>query len=132
MNISDPIADLLTRVRNAHMAGKETVDIPHSKMKAEICRILKKEGFVSDYTTEGQDGKRQLRVYLKYGVEAEPGIQGLKRVSKPGLRRYVRSTEIPRVLGGLGIAVISTSRGLLTDREARKAKVGGELLCNVW
>ena len=132
MSFSDPIADMLTRVRNAYMASLDTVDIPQSKMKAEIARILKREGYIRDYTTEAEDGKRVLRVYLKYSMDQEPVIRGIKRISKPSLRRYVDTTTIPRVLGGLGVAILSTSSGLLTDREARKRHVGGEVLCYVW
>ncbi|MBU0678064.1 MAG: 30S ribosomal protein S8 [Verrucomicrobia bacterium] len=132
MSMSDPIADMLTRIRNAGMAGQEVVEMPHSQLKSEIGRILKKEGYVLDYTTEGHEGKKVLRVFMKYGVDREPAIQGLSRVSKPGLRRYVSSDSIPRVLGGMGVAVLSTSSGIMTDREARKAGVGGEVLCHVW
>ena len=132
MSVSDPIADMLTRIRNANSAGQETVQMPHSNLKSEIARILKKEGYILDYTTEGHGGKRTLRLYLKYTPEQHPVIQGIKRISKPGLRRYVSATAIPRVLGGMGMAVISTSRGLLTDFEARKRSVGGEILCYVW
>jgi len=132
MSFSDPIADMLTRVRNAYMASLNTVDIPQSKMKAEIARILKREGYIRDYTTEADEGKRVLRVYLKYSVDHEPVIRGIKRISKPSLRRYVGAGTIPRVLGGLGVAILSTSSGLLTDREARKRHVGGEVLCYVW
>jgi len=132
MSLSDPIADLLTRVRNAHSAGHPSVELPRSNMKSEIAKILKREGYIKDFTTEGQAGKKTLRLYLKYGREDEPVIRGLRRVSRPGLRRYVNATELPRVLGGLGVAIVSTSKGLMTDREARKAKVGGEVLCYVW
>lgn len=132
MSLSDPIADMLTRIRNASSAGLEIVQVPHSKLKSEVARILKREGFILDYTTEGQDGKKTLRLYLKYGRDHEPIIQGIKRVSKPGLRRYVASGKLPRVLGGMGVAILSTSGGIITDREARKSKVGGEVLCHVW
>lgn len=132
MSMSDPIADMLTRVRNASAARHASVDIPHSRLKAELARIMKREGYIVDYTTEGADGKRDLRVFLKYDADENPIIQGIKRVSRPGLRTYVKSTEAPRVLGGLGIAVLSTSRGLLTDREARKHNAGGEVLCKIW
>ena len=102
MSLQDPISDMLTRIRNAFMAAKETVDIPHSKMKAEIARLLKREGYILDYATEADGAKKTLRVFLKYSVDQQPVIQGLKRISKPSLRRYVSSGEIPRVLGGLG------------------------------
>ena len=128
---SDPIADMLTRIRNGHQAGLKTVEMSHSKMKAEIARILKREGYIEEYVEEG-DAKKTLKVSLKYYHGKKPCITGLRRVSSPGLRRYVVSTEVPRVLGGLGIAILTTSSGILTDREARKAKVGGELMCMVW
>ena len=132
MSVTDPIADMLTRVRNAHMAGKDQVAIPHSKMKDEIARILKKEGYIQDYTTEGHAGKRTLRVYLKYDQQQRPVIKGLKRVSRPGLRDYVSADKITRVLNGLGMAILSTSSGIMTDREARAQHVGGEVLCHIW
>lgn len=132
MSVSDPIADMLTRIRNAHMASKDTVDIPHSKVKSEIARILKREGYITDYTTEGQGGKRVLRLYLKYQAPQKPVIQGLRRISKPGLRRYANSGKIPRVLNGMGTVVLSTSSGIMTGDEARKQNVGGEVLCYVW
>jgi small subunit ribosomal protein S8 len=132
MSLSDPISDMLTRVRNAHSAEKETVDMPHSRVKGEIARILKREGYVRDFTVEGAGGKRTLRVFLKYGPDGEKGIAGLRRVSKPGLRRYKGSEQMPRVLGGMGLAIVSTSSGILTDAEARRQKVGGEVLCYVW
>ena len=132
MSLSDPISDMLTRVRNAHMADQDVVEIPHSKMKGEIARILKHEGYVQDFMVEGNTTQKRLRVKLKYGPEREPVIQGLRRISKPGLRKYAGVTTIPRVLGGLGIAIVSTSRGLMTDRDARKQKVGGEVLCYIW
>ena len=132
MNISDPIADLLTRIRNASRAGHDTVEIPNSRIKIEVARILKREGFIQDYTVEGSKTKSTLKLYLKYTVNEEPVIQGLKRISKPGLRQYVQAAEVPRVLGGMGVAIISTSHGVVTDREARKDNVGGEVLCHVW
>jgi len=130
--ISDPIADMLTRVRNAAAAGLPHVDIPHSKLKSEIARILKKEGYVSDVTTEKEGAEKSLRLLLRYDREEAPVIRGLRRISKPGLRKYVDSTKIPRVLGGMGIAILSTPQGVLTGTEARKQNVGGELLCYVW
>jgi len=132
MSLQDPISDMLTRIRNAFMAAKDSVDIPHSKVKAEIARLLKREGYILDYTTEADGVKKTLRVFLKYGQDQQPVIQGLRRISKPSLRRYVSSTDVPRVLGGLGVAILSTSTGLLTDREARKQHIGGEVLCHVW
>ncbi len=132
MSLSDPIADMLTRVRNAHMAQHEVVEIPYSRMKSEIARILKKEGYIEDYTTEGHGGKRVLRLFLKYTMDMEPAIRGLSRESSPGLRRYVGAKDSPRVLGGMGVAILSTSSGMMTDREARSKKVGGEVVCKVW
>ncbi|HOO20313.1 MAG TPA: 30S ribosomal protein S8 [Kiritimatiellia bacterium] len=132
MSCSDPIADMLTRIRNACKAGLPAVEMGHSRLKAEIARLLKKEGYVADVAEATEDGKKILRVVLKYDYNEQPIIQQLQRVSKPGLRRYVAATAIPRVRGGLGTAVLSTSRGLMTDREARAARVGGEVLCQVW
>lgn len=132
MSMTDPIADMLTRIRNALMAGLASVDIPQSKIKQELARILKREGYILDHTLEVDDNRKILKVYLKYGVDEESVIQGLRRVSKPGLRRYVHGVKAPRVLGGLGIAILSTSQGILTDREARRKLVGGEVLCYVW
>jgi len=132
MVLSDPIADMLTRIRNANMAEKKVVAMPHSKMKSEIARILKAEGFIKDYTMENADGKSVLNVFLKYTTDREPVIQGLRRISKPSCRKYVNSGEVPRVLGGIGMAILSTSSGVLTDTEAREKKVGGELLCYIW
>ena len=132
MSCSDPIADMLTRIRNACKAGLPAVEMGHSRLKAEIARLLKKEGYVADVADATEDGKKILRVVLKYDYNEKPIIQQLQRVSKPGLRRYVAATAIPRVRGGLGTAVLSTSRGLMTDREARAARVGGEVLCQIW
>ena len=132
MSVSDPISDMLTRIRNAGRAGLDTTEMPHSKLKGEIARILKKEGFIADYVAEGLAGKKQLRVYLKYTSDRTPVIRGLRRISKPGLRRYAGVAKAPRVIGGMGIAIISTSRGLMTDREMRHGRVGGEVLCYVW
>lgn len=132
MVMSDPIADMLTRIRNANTVRHETVEIPASKMKKEIAEILKKEGFIRDaeYIEDNKNGI--IRVFLKYGANNERVITGLKRISKPGLRVYTKSTEVPRVLGGLGIAIISTSKGVMTDKEARQTKAGGEVICYVW
>jgi len=128
--MTDPISDLLTRIRNGSQALLAEIELPHSKTKEGIARILKQEGYISDCNVEGKSIKR-LKLKLKY--EGRKGvIAGLKRVSKPGLRRYVRTTEIPRVLGGLGTAIVSTPRGLMTGTDARKQKLGGELLCFVW
>ncbi|RKX32594.1 MAG: 30S ribosomal protein S8 [Verrucomicrobia bacterium] len=132
MTLSDPIGDMLTRIRNACHAGHETVDIPHSKLKAEIARVLQREGFIRAYTTEGRGAVRTLRLYLKYDEEGRPVIRGLKRISRPGLRQYAGVDSLPRVLSGLGIAILSTSAGVMTEREARRRRVGGEVLCHVW
>lgn len=132
MSISDPIADMLTRIRNANQAVQETVEMPHSNIKNEIARIMKKEGYILDYTTEGHGGKRTLRLYLKYTPEQLPVLKGLRRISRPGLRRYVPVDNLPRVLGGMGTAIISTSAGLLTSHEARRRNVGGEVMCYIW
>ena len=132
MNISDPIADMLTRVRNASRARHTEVVIPASRTKREIARILKDEGFIADVHEEPDGSTTVLRLTLKYVDGKVPVVSGLKRISKPGLRVYARKTDIPRVLGGLGVAVLSTSQGLMTDREARKRNMGGEILCYVW
>ena len=130
--LTDPIADFLTRLRNACQSGRAEVIAPYSKMKAEIARILKQEGYISNYEIETSVGPQpRLKVVTKF-VNRAPAITGLKRVSKPGLRRYVGSSEIPRVLGGLGISILSTSKGLMSGREAKKQNVGGELLAFVW
>lgn len=132
MVMSDPIADMLTRIRNANMVRHETVEMPASKMKREIAEILKREGFIRDaeYIEDNKQGI--IRIFLKYGSNNERVITGLKRISKPGLRVYAKSYEVPRVLGGLGIAIISTSNGVVTDKEARQSKAGGEVICYVW
>jgi small subunit ribosomal protein S8 len=132
MSFNDPISDMLTRVRNGASAGHDTVDIPHSRLKAEIARILKREGFITDYSIEQIETRSYLRLKLKYSRGEKAVIRGLSRISKPGLRKYVGSTEIPKVFGGIGVAILSTSRGLLTDREARRSKLGGEVICYVW
>ena len=123
---------MLTRIRNANMAEKKVVGMPHSRMKGEIARILKAEGFIKDYTVENDGGKSMLNVFLKYTIEREPVIQGLRRISKPSCRKYVNATEVPRVLGGIGLAILSTSTGVLSDNEAREKNVGGEVLCYIW
>ena len=132
MVVSDPIADMLTRVRNANMAEKKIVSLPHSKIKSEVARLLKQEGFISDFSVEDDNGKSILNLFLKYTLEREPVIQGLRRISKPSCRRYANAEEVPRVLGGIGIAILSTSSGLMTDSEARKRNIGGEILCYIW
>ena len=130
--MTDPIADMLTRVRNANMAGNVQVEIPASKVKKSIAAILKKEGYIKDfeYIQDSKQGK--LKLYLKSGNANRSAVSGLKRISKPGLRVYARKDELPRVLGGLGIAIISTSHGIMTDQDARKAELGGEVICYVW
>ncbi|AIS53177.1 30S ribosomal protein S8 [Thermoanaerobacter kivui] len=132
MVMTDPIADMLTRIRNANIARHETVEIPASNVKRAIAMIMLKEGFIKA-VEEIDDGKQGiLKLTLKYGPNKERVISGLKRISKPGLRVYARHDELPRVLGGLGIAIISTSKGIMTDKEARKAGVGGEVICYIW
>jgi small subunit ribosomal protein S8 len=132
MTMTDPIADMLTRIRNANSAYHDQVVMPFSKLKGSIADILVKEGYIASWTTEDATVGKSLVVTLKYGPQRERSISGIRRVSKPGLRVYARSTELPKVLGGLGVAIISTSRGLLTDRQAAKSKVGGEVLAYVW
>jgi small subunit ribosomal protein S8 len=132
MNISDPIADYLTRIRNAVSAGHDTVNIPASKLKTEISRILLREGFIRSMDVVGEAPKQVIKITLKYGPDRESVITGLQRISRPGLRKYVNADDVPRVLGGLGIALLTTSRGILTDREARKSRTGGEVLCQIW
>jgi small subunit ribosomal protein S8 len=132
MNITDPIADLLTRIRNAGKAGFDKVDIPASRMKIGLARIFKDEGFIKNYKVIKDNRQGILRVYLKVDEHQKPLIQGLKRVSRPGRRVYAGCEELPRVQGGLGVAVISTSKGVISDRQARKLQVGGEVLCEIW
>jgi small subunit ribosomal protein S8 len=132
MSVNDPIADFLTRIRNAGMAKHETVVMPHSKMKAEMARILKEQGYINDYSEKGAGAQKKLVIELKYGPEGERGITGLRRMSRPGRRVYRKQASIPRVLDGLGVAILSTSRGILTDHEARRAGIGGEVLCFVY
>jgi len=132
--MTDPIADMLTRLRNASVARQETVRMPSSKLKDALAAILRREGYISDYRVS-EDASRPgmtLEITMKYTPERAPTISGLRRVSKPGLRVYIKADRLPRVLGGLGVAVLSTSQGLLTDREARERRVGGEVLCYVW
>jgi len=132
MILSDPISDMLTRIRNANMAAHDKVQIPHSKMKSELARILKDEGYIKEYTTEKIEGKATLVLFLKYMTDQKPVIQGLRRVSKPSCRHYVGVDDVPRVLGGIGTAILSTSSGILTDSAARKSHIGGEVLCYIW
>ena len=130
--MTDPIADMLTRVRNAYAARHQKVDVPLSTIKLEIARILKEEGFINNYKVIGEGVRRNIRVYLRYGPRGEQVVSKLERVSKPGCRIYVSGTNIPNVLGGMGINILSTSRGLMTDRQARRERVGGEILCRVY
>ncbi|MQA12532.1 MAG: 30S ribosomal protein S8 [Pseudonocardiaceae bacterium] len=132
MTMTDPIADFLTRLRNANSAYHDEVVLPHSKLKANIAEILKREGYISGYRSEDGEKSMNLVVELKYGPNRERSIAGLRRVSKPGLRVYAKSTTLPKVLGGLGVAIISTSSGLQTDRQAMRNRVGGEVLAYVW
>ena len=132
MSMTDPIADLLSRIRNAQMAKHATVDAPASRLKEEIVRILKDEGYVDDFQTVGEAPKTKLRIKLKYGSGGERTITGLERVSRPGRRVYCGKDSIPRVLGGLGVTILSTPRGIMTGTACRKAGIGGEILCNVW
>ncbi|AFA74559.1 30S ribosomal protein S8 [Gordonia polyisoprenivorans VH2] len=132
MTMTDPIADFLTRLRNANSAFHDEVTLPSSKIKVNIAEILKREGYITDYRTEDAEVGKNLVVALKYGPSRERSIAGLRRVSKPGLRVYAKSTNLPKVLGGLGVAIISTSSGLLTDRQAANQGVGGEVLAYVW
>jgi len=131
MSWSDPISDMLTRIRNAHKAGMPSLDMPGSRLKGEIARVMLAEGYIVGYTLEG-DGRRVLHVDLKYSAQAEPAIRGLRRESKPGLRRFCSYKDIPRVLGGMGTAVLSTSGGVMSGKEARQRKLGGELICTIW
>ena len=132
MTMTDPIADMLARLRNANSAYHETVSMPHSKIKADIAEILKEQGYIASFDVADAEVGMTLTLNLKYGLSRERSIAGLRRVSKPGLRVYAKSTNLPKVLGGLGIAILSTSTGLLTDRQAGKKGVGGEVLAYVW
>ena len=132
MTMTDPVADLLTRLRNANSAFHETVSLPSSKLKSHIAEILQREGFIDSWKVEDARVGQTLTIDLRYGPERQRSIKGIKRVSKPGLRVYAKSTEIPQVFGGLGVAILSTSSGLLTDREAEKKGVGGEVIAYVW
>jgi small subunit ribosomal protein S8 len=132
MALTDPVADLLSRVRNAQGARHPKVDIPASKLKAEIARILKEEGYVANFKAVEENGHKVLRLYLKYGADNDPAISKIERISRPGCRVYVGRNEIPRVLGGLGINILTTPKGVMTGREARKQGVGGEILCEIY
>jgi len=130
--MTDPIADFLTRIRNANMVYQEKVEVPASRVKRALAEILKSEGYIKSYEYVEDNKQGLLRLYLKYGPNREKIITGLKRISRPGLRVYAKKGEIPRVLGGLGIAIISTSKGILTDKDARREGVGGEVICYIW
>ncbi|GAB6138733.1 30S ribosomal protein S8 [Halanaerobaculum tunisiense] len=132
MSVNDPIADMLTRIRNANQVYDDQVEIPASNLKEEVARVLTEEGFTNDYNRQEDTAQGTITLDLKYGSKGEKVITGLKRISKPGLRVYADKEELPKVLGGLGIAIISTSQGVMTDKEARKAGIGGEVLCYVW
>ena len=132
MTMTDPIADMLTRIRNDNTVGHETVEIPASKMKKAIAEILKEEGYITDFDVIEDDKQGMIKVTMKYGANKERVISGIKKISKPGLKVYAKANDVPKVLGGLGIAIISTSKGIMTDKEARKLGVGGEVICYVW
>lgn len=132
MSMTDPIADMLTRIRNANMAAHESVDVPASKMKKSIADILVNEGYIKGYDVIEDNKQGIIRIQMKYGQNKEKVITGIKKISKPGLKVYAKRDDIPKVLGGLGIAIISTSKGVITDKEARKENVGGEVICYVW
>ena len=132
MNVTDPVADMLTRIRNANSAGKAEVSMPSSKVLAEVARVIHEEGYIESYTVEDTKPQKTLRIVLKYGPKRSRVIKGIKRISKPGLRIYKSVEDMPRVLGGLGTAVVSTSKGMMCDRDARKAGVGGEIIAFVW
>ena len=132
MKTSDPLSDLLTRISNGLTAGHERVDVPASRVKEAVLKVLEEEGFIASYRRVEEKGRPVLRVGLKYDHDGEPVVSGLERVSRPGRRVYARADEIPKVLGGLGVSIVSTSKGIVTDRTARQARLGGEVLCNVW
>ena len=132
MSVTDPIADMLNRIRNAGGARLDVVEVGHSALKVAVARILKEEGYIGDFVAETEGTDKRLRLFLKYDAQRQPVIRGLRRVSKSGLRRYVKTGAIPRVLGGLGMSIVSTPAGVLTDRAARERHVGGEVLCQVW
>ena len=132
MNLTDPVADFLTRIRNSIRARHQKLDVPASKLKAEIARILKDEGYIANYKATVENGQKVIRVYLKYGTNNEAAIRDLQRVSRPGCRVYVGRDEIRRVQGGLGISIMTTPKGVMTGRQARREGVGGEILCEVW
>jgi len=132
MNLTDPVADFITRIRNAHRSRHQKLDVPTSRLKTEIARILKEEGYIANYKLAEEEGRKVLRVYLKYGPNNEAVIRDLQRVSKPGCRVYIGKDDIRRVQGGLGISIMTTPKGVMTGRQARREGVGGEVLCEVW
>ncbi len=132
MSMSDPLADMLTRIRNGVMAKFDSVEMPSSRMKVSVAKVLKEEGYITDYSVQDDAVQGVLKVVLKYGKDGEPVITGIKRVSRPGLRKYSKAADIPRVLEGYGVAVVSTSKGVVADRDARSLNAGGEVICEVW
>ena len=132
MTMTDPIADMLTRIRNANTVGHDTVEVPASKMKTSIAGILAEEGYIKGFDVIDDKKQGIIRIYMKYGANKERVISGIKKISKPGLKVYAKAEDVPRVLGGLGIAIVSTSKGVVSDKEARKLGVGGEVVCYVW
>ena len=132
MSMSDPLADMLTRIRNAVMVKFDSVEMPSSTIKVDVAKVLKEEGYITDYSVLDDSLQGVLTVNLKYGPDSEPVITGIKRISKPGLRKYAKASAIPKVLNGLGIAVVSTSKGVVTDKTARALNAGGEIICEVW
>ena len=132
MKTSDPLSDLLTRIRNGMQAGHDRVDVPSSRVKEAVLKVLEAEGYISSYRKVQEGGRPVLRVGLKYDHEGEPIVSGFERVSRPGRRIYARADAIPQVLGGLGVSLVSTSKGIVTDKAAREARLGGEVLCNIW
>ena len=132
MSMTDPIADMLTRIRNANMVSHPSVSMPASKLKVQLAKLLKEEGFITDYSVKDEGKFKVLEIILKYDAKNKPIITKLERISKPGLRNYSKAKNLPKVLGGMGIAIVSTSKGLLTDRKARKENIGGEVLCYVY
>jgi small subunit ribosomal protein S8 len=132
MTMTDPVADFLTRVRNAVQAGKDRCDVPASKLKLELSKILQEEGFIRTFKVLEEGPQGTLRIYLRYSSDGEPAIHGLERMSRPGLRVYRRVEKLPQIRGGIGVAVVSTSKGLMTDARARELRLGGEVMCRVW
>ena len=132
MPVNDPLGDMVTRLRNGSTSRKDKILLPHSKIKLEVARVLKEEGFITDFVHHDKKPQGEITVVLKYGAEREPAITGIRRISKPGLRRYSRSTALPKVLGGMGISILSTSRGIMSDTQAKQQKVGGEIICTVY